>query len=197
MQNTFWKAIDQKSSNENVRHNQNKYDVIPAWVLFQNLNFGDLATFYRLSLTANKNKVSKKMEELIEQNTGKNIKIPERIMSSWLNSIRYLRNKVAHTDIIYGINLTNACKEHSSDEEMFIKLKNSNYQQRLISFLLAMQKIFMSMPEHCIKIWNDTLNKIENKSESNEIIKLSRIGIVDNDISYLKIKLVSEQNNYV
>lgn len=53
------------------------------------------------------------------------------------------------------------------------------------------------MPEHCIKIWNDTLNKIENKSESNEIIKLSRIGIVDNDISYLKIKLVSEQNNYV
>ncbi|PTG43192.1 hypothetical protein [Staphylococcus cohnii] len=88
-------------------------------------------------------------------------------------------------------------REHSSDEEMFIKLKNSNYQQRLISFLLAMQKIFMSMPEHCIKIWNDTLNKIENKSESNEIIKLSRIGIVDNDISYLKIKLVSEQNNYV
>lgn len=189
LQNIFWKAIEQKKSNHNVLHNIEKYNIIPAWVLFQNLSFGDLSTFYSSTLTTNRNKVSKKMESLIQENTGLNIKIPEKLLSGWLNSIRYLRNKVAHTDIIYGINLANSCKEHKIDEDIFIKIKNANYQQRLITFLLAMQKIFMSMPVNNINVWNATLEKIENKSIENNVIKLSRLGIVENDIEYLKIKL--------
>ncbi|MGW5358273.1 Abi family protein [Staphylococcus xylosus] len=194
LQNVFWKAIEQKKSNENVLHNKEKYNAIPAWVLFQNLSFGDLSTFYSSTLSTNRNKVSKKMESLIKENTGLNIKIPERLLSGWLNSIRYLRNKVAHTDIIYGINLANTCKEHKKDEEIFIKIKNANYQQRLVTFLLAMQKFFMSMPVYNINIWNETLEKIESKSLESEVIKLSRLGIIENDIEYLKIKLTREQN---
>ncbi|EGQ1317014.1 DNA-binding protein, partial [Staphylococcus pseudintermedius] len=44
------------------------------------------------------------MESLISENIGKEIKVPKEIFESWFNNIRYLRNKIAHTDVIYGVN---------------------------------------------------------------------------------------------
>lgn len=67
LQNVFWKAIEQKKSNENVLHNKEKYNVIPAWVLFQNSSFGDLSTFYSSTLSTNRNKVSKKWKVLLKR----------------------------------------------------------------------------------------------------------------------------------
>ncbi len=187
LQNVFWRAIDQKKSNDNVKHNFEKYNIIPAWVLFQNFSFGDLSTFYTTTLPTYRNKVSKRIEYLIEKNTGTLIKIPEKLLCTWLNSIRFLRNRIAYTDMIYGINFTNSCAKHTSDEEMYTNIEKYKYQQRLVTFLLAMKKIFMSMPEDNINEWNETLTKIENKCSEHNFIKLSRLGVIENSLSYFKI----------
>ncbi|HAR6697937.1 TPA: Abi family protein, partial [Staphylococcus aureus] len=187
LQNVFWRAIEKKKSNDNVKHNIKKYNIIPAWVLFQNFSFGDLSTFYRTTLPTYRNKVSKRIENLIEKNTGISIKLPEKLLCAWLNSIRFLRNRIAHTDIIYGINFTNTCAKHHSDEEMYVNIEKYKYQQRLVTFLLAMKKIFMSMPENNIIEWNETLTKIENKCSEHNFIKLSRLGVIENNLSYFKI----------
>ncbi|WRN62697.1 Abi family protein [Staphylococcus aureus] len=50
-----------------LKHNIKKYNIIPAWVLFQNFSFGDLSTFYRTTLPTYRNKVSKRIENLIEK----------------------------------------------------------------------------------------------------------------------------------
>ncbi|MGZ0075980.1 Abi family protein [Staphylococcus aureus] len=57
-----------KKSNDNVKHNIKKYNIIPAWVLFQNFSFGDLSTFIgTLHYQLMENKVSKRIENLIEK----------------------------------------------------------------------------------------------------------------------------------
>lgn len=187
LQSKFANSIKQKKNHENIKHNLRKYEIIPAWVLFQSISFGELSMFYTYTLSKNKNLVCKKIEDLIEENINKIIKLPYKLFGGWLNNIRYLRNKIAHTDIIYGVNLIQTCAEHKEDIEYFRKLKEFNYQQRLITYLLAMQKIFMSMPKYCIDLWNDTLDNIQSKANSNNNIKLSRIGILDNNVNYLKI----------
>ena len=106
---------------------------------------------------------------MISENIGKEIKVPKEIFESWFNNIRYLRNKIAHTDVIYGVNFTKSCSGHASDKEYLNRLQKFHYQQRLITFLLAMQKLF------------------QVKANENSIIKLARIGVLDNDMSYLKI----------
>ncbi len=50
-----------------------------------------------------------------------------------------------------------------------------------------MKKIFMSMPENNIIEWNETLTKIENKCSEHNFIKLSRLGVIENNLSYFKI----------
>ncbi len=146
-----------------------------------------MSTFYRTTLPTYRNKVSKRIENLIEKNTDISIKLPEKLLCAWLNSIRFLRNRIAHTDIIYGINFTNTCAKHHSDEEMYVNIEKYKYQQRLVTFLLAMKKIFMSMPENNIIEWNETLTKIENKCSEHNFIKLSRLGVIENNLSYFKI----------
>ncbi len=66
-------------------------------------------------------------------------------------------------------------------------IEKYKYQQRLVTFLLAMKKIFMSMPENNIIEWNETLTKIENKCSEHNFIKLSRLGVIENNLSYFKI----------
>ncbi|WP_269845173.1 Abi family protein [Staphylococcus aureus] len=44
----FLESYRKKKSNDNVKHNIKKYNIIPAWVLFQNFSFGDLSTFIEL-----------------------------------------------------------------------------------------------------------------------------------------------------
>ncbi len=63
----FLESYRKKKSNDNVKHNIRKYNIIPAWVLFQNFSFGDLSTFYRTTLPTYRNKVSKRIENLIEK----------------------------------------------------------------------------------------------------------------------------------
>ncbi|PXA44364.1 Abi family protein, partial [Staphylococcus pseudintermedius] len=116
---------------------------------------------------------------MISENIGKEIKVPKEIFESWFNNIRYLRNKIAHTDVIYGVNFTKSCSGHASDKEYLNRLQKFHYQQRLITFLLAMQKLFMSMPEYCRDIWNSTIEDIQVKANENSIIKLARIGVLD------------------
>ncbi|MGT0185717.1 Abi family protein [Staphylococcus aureus] len=68
LQNVFWRAIRKKKSNDNVKHNIKKYNIIPGfWVFFQNFSFGDLSTFYRTTLPTYRNKVSKRIENLIKK----------------------------------------------------------------------------------------------------------------------------------
>ncbi|REA74608.1 Abi family protein, partial [Staphylococcus pseudintermedius] len=87
LQAKFSNSVNQKKNDENIKHNLDKYGIIPAWVLFQKLSFGELAMFYTNTQTKNKKLVCKK--------------IPKEIFESWFNNIRYLRNKIAHTDVIY------------------------------------------------------------------------------------------------
>ncbi|MBC8678598.1 Abi family protein [Staphylococcus pseudintermedius] len=187
LQAKFSNSVNQKKNDENIKHNLDKYGIIPAWVLFQKLSFGELAMFYTNTQTKNKKLVCKKIESLISENIGKEIKVPKEIFESWFNNIRYLRNKIAHTDVIYGVNFTKSCSGHASDKEYLNRLQKFHYQQRLITFLLAMQKLFMSMPEYCRDIWNSTIEDIQVRANENSSIKLARIGVLDNDMSYLKI----------
>ncbi|EGQ4354574.1 Abi family protein [Staphylococcus pseudintermedius] len=187
LQAKFSNSVNQKKNDENIKHNLDKYGSILAWVLFQKLSFGEIAMFYTNTQTKNKKLVCKKIESLISENIGKEIKVPKEIFESWFNNIRYLRNKIAHTDVIYGVNFTKSCSGHASDKEYLNRLQKFHYQQRLITFLLAMQKLFMSMPEYCRDIWNSTIEDIQVRANENSSIKLARIGVLDNDMSYLKI----------
>ncbi|EGQ4348350.1 Abi family protein, partial [Staphylococcus pseudintermedius] len=52
----------QKKNDENIKHNLDKYGIIPAWVLFQKLSFGELAMFYTNTQKKNKKRVCKKLK---------------------------------------------------------------------------------------------------------------------------------------
>ncbi|EGQ0288391.1 Abi family protein, partial [Staphylococcus pseudintermedius] len=49
-------------NDENIKHNLDKYGIIPAWVLFQKLSFGELAMFYTNTQKKNKKLVCKKLK---------------------------------------------------------------------------------------------------------------------------------------
>ncbi len=64
LQNVFLESYRKKRKvTITLNINIKKYNIIPAWVLFQNFSFGDLSTFYRTTLPTYRNKVSKRIEK--------------------------------------------------------------------------------------------------------------------------------------
>ncbi|WP_320409360.1 Abi family protein [Staphylococcus pseudintermedius] len=62
LQAKFSNSVNQKKNDENIKHNLDKYGIIPAWVLFQKLSFGELAMFYTNTQKKNKKLVCKKLK---------------------------------------------------------------------------------------------------------------------------------------
>lgn len=181
----FKSTIDKNKNTENIKYNIDKYGVVPAWVIFEYFTLGDLSSF--IYAARNKSKVSGKISEQIDRNFENGLKIPSDMLAKWLNSIRHLRNRVSHTDIIYGRNLEFSPPQHSFFEEYNNKITTRNYKSRLISFLLAMKVLYMSMNEADISYWNQCIDELGIESQKSDVIKLSRLGILEDDLSVLKI----------
>ncbi|PXA12754.1 Abi family protein, partial [Staphylococcus pseudintermedius] len=62
IQDKLSNTVNQKKNDENIKHNIDKYGIIPAWVLFQKLSFGELAMFYTNTQKKNKKLVCKKLK---------------------------------------------------------------------------------------------------------------------------------------
>lgn len=187
LQNSFYKAVIKNRTKNNIKYNLDKYGVVPAWVLFDYLTLGELSNFYYRILSSHKNKFATKLERHIFENTGEDVKLPSKILGPWLNSIRYLRNKVSHTEIIYGKNFDITSAKHDSDKYYYEILEENKYENRLVVFLLAMKMLYKSMTNKDIVYWNNRMDELKAESEQSEVIKLTRLGILKDDIEYLKI----------
>lgn len=185
LQKTFNDTVFKNRNADNIKYNLDKYGVVPAWVLFEYFTLGDLSSF--MNAVKKKGKVSAKISELIKENFDEEIKFPDKILTGWLNSIRHLRNRVSHTDIIYGRNLEFPPAKHNFFDDYYSRLEKNKYQNRLVSFILAMKIFYMSMNKMDIEYWNECIDELKQESLKSSVIKLSRLGILEDDLNILRI----------
>src|SRR5699024_5269689 len=124
---------------------------------------------------------------VIKENFDEEIKFPDKILTSWLNSIRHLKNRVSNTDIIYGRNLEFHTAKHNLYDHYYSRLEKNKYKNQLVSFILAIKIYYMSMNKMDIEYWNECIDELKQESLKSSVIKLSRLGILEDDLNILRI----------
>lgn len=103
---------------------------LPAWVLFEYVDFGTIVTLFEYLNAAYRNKILSKMYKV--KNVNKGI---TKEFDTWLNAVRNLRNKCAHHNRVIGT--TSSIVSKSSQETVKFNMQS---QTDLFSRLYAISK---------------------------------------------------------
>lgn len=76
----------------------NQYGVVLPWTVFRLMTFGNLASFLIALQPEYRNKVAAHISSVLNQED----KIPAKILLSWCNALRYLRNICSHNGRLYS-----------------------------------------------------------------------------------------------
>jgi len=175
----FQNTIEKNEKNSNVKKELEEYDAVSAWVLFDLLTLGELAFFFA-KLTESKKKVVTK--NLNERNILKDEIILPKMLASWLNSIRYIRNKAAHGSKIYGETLNVLAPNHKSDKN-YLSQMPINYQKLFVNVLLVCRRIIACLDNHTRTNWNNTLIEIDTEIQK-QGLQTERLGLTKEWLTY-------------
>ncbi len=109
---------------------------LPAWVLFEYVDFGTIVTLFEYLNAVHRNKILSKMYNV--KNVNKRI---AKEFDTWLNAVRNLRNKCAHHNRVIGT--TSSIVSKSSQEAVAF---NMTSQTDLFSRIYAISK-FLNQSE--------------------------------------------------
>lgn len=179
----FADAIDRDQSQAHVKHDLEKYGGVTAWVLFDRLTFGQLSQFLSYLTKPYKDIVS---DELNKYNIAE--KIPSKLIPSWANSLRYLRNLASHTSKIYGETMNTLPLQHDADD-VYINSLDKNMQNKLIIELLVCRRIIACMSKEKHLLWNEKIDILDKKIKDCPSVSIEKLGFSADWKTYLLIPL--------
>ncbi|MFT8324356.1 Abi family protein [Oenococcus sicerae] len=163
-----------KDSGE-IRNDQSKHGGVSAWCLFNAMTLGEFTNFWAILNLRNKMLILDTINANIDD---QDFFVHQQLFGNWLNSLRYVRNKVSHGSKIYNEILIFPAKIAKNDIEIFQLDTRKDEQKKLISVLLSMRRIYATMPKFDKQIWNDTISEIFSLSQKYSVVNLSKgLGI--------------------
>lgn len=97
-----------KSSKKNaIKHYNDRYGVVPMWVLVNELTFRNIIHLYKYTSDKIRNKIAKKLAQFLSSNVGAHIVLEPRSIDSMLGNLVQIRNCVAHDNKLLGFKCNN------------------------------------------------------------------------------------------
>ncbi|MGT9147119.1 Abi family protein [Enterococcus devriesei] len=182
IQYSFFKTIEDNKKYPPVAKELNSYGGVSSWVLFDLITFGQLSFFFGKLVTNKKKIVTRALDGM----NSSDERITDDLLSSWMNAIRALRNKVSHGMKIYGEPFTVLAKIHDGDKEYLRQVSEWN-QNHLGNVLLAMRRIVMCMSLKKQEFWNKKIAEISSQIIDNEYLSATSLGLTEDWIEYFSI----------
>lgn len=114
-------------------------------------------------------------------------KISAKVLLSWCNALRYLRNICSHNGRLYGRLHNLPPILHRADEELMCDCLDDDDDKKLFVYFVAMRHIIISMSEESHLFWNDKLKRLLEESHRYEI-DFVKYGFPENWFELLKIQ---------
>ncbi|MFB8726125.1 Abi family protein [Enterococcus casseliflavus] len=179
----FFKTIMENKEYPPVKKELDKYGGVSSWVLFDLITFGQLSFFFGKLTTKYKKIV---VRELNEMNSF-NEQCTDQLLSSWINAIRALRNKVSHGMKVYGEPFTVLATMHDGDKE-FIATIDPSKQNHLVNTLFVMRRIIMCMSSEKHQVWNQKMIEIDERIKENDYLLFRELGLSEDWLNHFLIK---------
>ncbi|MBF0777434.1 Abi family protein [Streptococcus cuniculi] len=123
------------------------------------MTFGNIASFL-IALQPNyRNKVATHVSLPLSED----MKIPAKVLLSWCNALRYLRNICSHNGRLYDRLHNTLPAIHHADEEL-LEASSENGDKKLFVYFIAMRHTVMSMSKESKLFWNNKLQKLLEES---------------------------------
>lgn len=182
VQYSFFKTIEDNKKYPPVTKELSNYGGVSSWVLFDLITFGQLSFFFGKLVTKKKKIVTRTLEDMNSYNE----RIPDELLSSWMNAIRALRNKVSHGMKIYGEPFTVLAKIHDGDKGYLERVPKRS-QNHLGNVLLAMRRIVMCMSLEKQDSWNKKMAEINHQIINNDYLSAISLGLTEDWIKYFSL----------
>lgn len=139
-----------------VKHNQEKYGILPTWVAIELFTLGNVENFFKI--------LNSPTVKEIEKTIG----FPKNKVRNWIENIRIFRNMVAHNQRLYNFPI------------MSTPIKAKEYKEqtgRIFDYVIVMKYLFLDKND-----WNDyVIPRFEYIFESfKDKIDLKCIGFPEN-----------------
>ena len=122
------------------------------------------------------------MSSLLDQTN----KIAAKVLLSWCNALRYLRNICSHNGHLYGRLHNTLPVIHRADEKLLSNCLDDDDNKKLFVYFVAMRHIIISMSKESHLFWNDKLERLLNESCRYEI-DFANYGFPENWFELLTI----------
>jgi abortive infection bacteriophage resistance protein len=160
----------QRSKEDFATHYKTKYGLpLPIWVAIELWDFGLLSTFYQGMAVNDKDVIAKKYDVYSWQ-----------VMESWLRSLNYVRNVVAHHSRLWNRNLIDQPKLAKSGEmPAFDHLVGSVHMTSRVYVILCILAHFIK--NICPRSsWCKRVIELIDSFPNSEHIKMKDMGFPDN-----------------
>lgn len=182
------RLILEKKDDYIIQKQLGEYGVVLPWTVFRLMTFGNIASFLITLQPDYRNKVASYVSLPLSDDD----KIPAKILLSWCNALRYLRNICSHNGRLYGrLHNTLPAIHHSDKEFVFSDLENvgsNNDDKKLFVYFITMRHLVMSMSKESQDFWNSKLQQLLKESDRYQI-DLKHYGFSENWTDLLKIEL--------
>ena len=173
--------ILQKSEDNIVQKQISEFGVVLPWTVFRLMTFGNIASFLVALQPLYRNKVASYVSSPLDETN----KITAKVLLSWCNALRYLRNICSHNGHLYGRLHTMLPIIHRADETLLCNCLNDD-DKKLFVYFVAMRHIIKSMSKESHLFWNNKLERLLDESYRYEIDFIN-YGFPTNWFELLKI----------
>lgn len=177
------RLILEKQDDATIKNQINQYGVVLPWTVFRLMTFGNIASF----LVALQPEYRNKVAAYISLPLDKGDNIPAKILLSWCNALRYLRNICSHNGRLYGRLHHTLPAFHHSDRELLVT-DSENDSKTLFIYFITMRHLILSMSVETQNFWNKKLQKFLEESHQ-EQVDLRYYGFPKNWMDLLAIKI--------
>jgi abi family protein len=177
----LFSLVLKKKEDHIVEKQISEFGVVLPWTVFRLMTFGNIASFLVALQPYYRNKVA----SYVSLPLDKTNKITAKVLLSWANALRYLRNICSHNGHLYGRLHNTPPVIHTADKKLLCNCSD-DADKKLFVYFVAMRHIIVSMSEESHSFWNDKLERLLNESHRYEI-DFVNYGFPKNWFELLKI----------
>lgn len=166
-------------------HIKNYGGNIPIWVLVEHLTLGEFSML-----------ITKLNRVIVKDWIAQDVPLSwQKALSEWINTVRILRNACAHNNRMYATYFTYSPIIPESEKENFIfgeqitPKEKESIKSTLFAGLLIMKLFYHSLGEEEQERWNNFINRLNYEINTNDTIKIERMGFPLNWLELLTFVL--------
>lgn len=175
------KLVLDNINEKQIKKQLDEYGVVLPWTVFRLMTFGNISSF----LVALQPEYRNKVADYVSDTLSVEDRIPAKVLLSWSNALRYLRNICSHNKSLYGRSLTVLPMVHTVYKDLFVANQN-NDEKKLFIYFTVMRHITLAMSNESQTFWD---KKLDNLSEISSYYKidLTYYGFPNDWIQKLRI----------